>query len=913
MAPREEQLIQDFIIGQQRFLPETASISEMVEAQAQHRPDAEAITAPERLPLTYSRLYEHVRYVVNALNAAGVGRNDRVAVVLPNGPEMAVAFLAVAAGATFAPLNPAYRASEFEFYLSDLNAKAVIVQSGIDSPAIGVAQARGIPVFWLSPSSEEGAGLFSLAGQDGRFASTNGHRHEYGFAGASDVALVLHTSGTTSRPKMVPLTHANICASAHHIRASLAIDETDRCLNVMPLFHIHGLIGALLSSVSAGAAVVCSPGFNAAKFFAWIEAFQPTWYTAVPTMHQAVLARAGQNKEIIARYPLRFIRSCSAALPPQLMKNVEEAFHAPVIEAFGMTEASHQVASNPLPPLKRKPGSVGVAAGPDVAIMDEAGNLLQRGETGELVIRGRNVTLGYENNPNANGSAFTRGWFRTGDQGYLDSEGFLFITGRLKEIINRGGEKVSPREVDEVLIEHPAIAQAVTFAAPHATLGEDVFAAVVLREGSSVTETEIRAFASQRLTDSKVPRRVLIINEIPKGPTGKLQRIGLADKLGITSNLEHADSSVSIVAPRDEFEVQLMNIWEKLLKIRPATVKANFFELGGDSLSGVDLILEIEQAFGKSLQPDILLQAPTIEELAGIVRQKSWVAPSASMLSAMKSDGSRTPFFWVHAVGDTILRCRDVAVTLRPDQPFYVLQSRGLDGKQSPHNRLKTMAADYIKEICAIQPDGPYYLSGYSSGGVVAFEIAQQLLAQGKQIALLSLIDTRLLDAQYTPDLKLMNSKLYRFADRFDFHVRNLLMADAKSQLSYVLDGIQQKIARAFNKVRSKIFRDPEPSSARIYRQVRETNLQAIRGYKPQMYPGRITLFMSSEEHVRSSLDSRLAWSKLAADGLEVHLMPGDHLTILRDPHLKVLAERLETCIDRAKVQKTVRQSEQKY
>jgi acyl-CoA synthetase (AMP-forming)/AMP-acid ligase II len=347
------------------------------------------------------------------------------------------------------------------------------------------------------------------------------------------VALVLHTSGTTSRPKLVPLSHANLCASAGHIAASLALTPADRCLNIMPLFHIHGLIAALLSSLSAGASVACTAGFNALQFFSQMREFVPNWYTAVPTMHQAVAARASHHRDVIAAHPLRLIRSSSASLPPQVMADVEAAFGAPVIEAYGMTEAAHQMASNPLPPRPRKPGSVGLPAGPEVAIMSESGELLAADAVGEVVIRGPNVTAGYRNNAQANAQAFTNGWFRTGDQGRLDAEGYLWLTGRLKEIINRWGEKISPREVDEVLMDHPAVAQAVTFALPHDKLGEDVAAAVVCKQGASVSERDLQKFAGERLAAMKVPRRIVFLAEIPKGATGKLQRIGLARVLGL--------------------------------------------------------------------------------------------------------------------------------------------------------------------------------------------------------------------------------------------------------------------------------------------------------------------------------------------------------------------------------------------
>jgi len=492
--------------------------------------EAVAIGAPERPDLSYDGLREQVRRTGADLASLGIRHGDRVAIVLPNGPEMATCFVSVAAYACATPLNPAYREDEFDFYISDLRAKVLIVAAGMETPARAVAERHNCRVVELKPDLSAPAGIFSLDTGDAGAGALEP-------APADAQALVLHTSGTTSRPKIVPLTGLNLTASAGNIARTLQLAPEDRCLNIMPLFHIHGLIAAVLSSLRAGASVHCTPGFDALKIFRWFDEVKPTWYTAVPTMHQAILARAGRNQEILGRMKLRFIRSSSSSLPPQVMLELEKTFNCPVIEAYGMTEAAHQMASNPLPPAPRYPGSVGIAAGPEIAIMDAEGRPLPAGVEGEIVIRGKNVTLGYENNPKANAEGYFESeggrWFRTGDQGTLDEAGYLRITGRIKEIINRGGEKIAPREVDEVLMDHPAVAQAVTFAIPHPTLGEDVGAAVVLREGMSATEQELRSHVAIHLAQFKVPRKVLILEEIPKGATGKLQRIGLAAKLGL--------------------------------------------------------------------------------------------------------------------------------------------------------------------------------------------------------------------------------------------------------------------------------------------------------------------------------------------------------------------------------------------
>ncbi len=488
---------------------------------ASHR-GAHAIGAPGQPWLGGPALHALAHQGGAALNAGGIGRGDRVAIVLPNGPAMATVFVTVATFATAAPLNPGYKSEEFEFYLSDLQPRAVLLQQGDDTPARAVATRLGIPVVDVIAGA---TGTFTLHGLIPGTATCPGP------ATADELALVLHTSGTTARPKIVRLTNGNLSTSARHIAESLALTPADVCLNVMPLFHIHGLIAAVLSSLHAGAAVCCTPGFNAFKFAEWVETVHPTWYTAVPTMHQAILMRARSTPDRARAMGLRLIRSSSASLPPQVMLELEDVFGSPVIEAYGMTEAAHQMCANPLPPRARKPGSVGVAAGPEVAVMDGDGRILAQGDIGEVVIRGPNVTPGYDNNPDANARAFTDGWFRTGDQGRIDDEGYLFLTGRLKEQINRGGEKISPLEIDTVLLDHPALAQAVTFGIPHDKLGEEVGVVVVPMPGMSVTEQEVRDFAATRLAAFKVPRRVLVMEDVPKGATGKVQRIGLAAKL----------------------------------------------------------------------------------------------------------------------------------------------------------------------------------------------------------------------------------------------------------------------------------------------------------------------------------------------------------------------------------------------
>ena len=589
------------------------SIPQLLEAQARRAPDAAAIMAPGQVPLSYESLWGSIREVVATLRGIGLGSGARVAVLASDGPELAVAVLAVAAGATCIPLNPSLRGPELEAALTDLTASAILIDAGLDTPARAVASRRGLPILDLMPTHGAPAGHFRLSGAGTLPPVT------FDFATEHDVALVLLTSGTTARPKRVPLTHANLCASARNIATTLTLDFSDRCLNVMPLFHIHGLVAGLLASLGAGASVVCPPGFLAPKFFAWLAEFRPTWYTAVPTIHQAVLARAPRHPEVIAACPLRFIRSSSAPMPASLLLEIERVFGVPVIEAYGMTEASHQIASNPLPPKTRKPGSVGLPAGSEVAILDPDGRVLPSGTTGEVAIRGANVTRSYEDDTAANEAALAHGWLRTGDLGQLDSDGYLTITGRLKELINRAGEKVSPPEVESVLLAHPVVAQALVFPVPSARLGEEVAAAVVRRSPVNTTARELRAFAAARLAPFKVPAQVVFVDTLPTGPTGKLQRHGLAATLRLTPAEPPSEREETDTPPRTVLEAYLAEIWADVLGHKRHGIHEHFLQAGGDSILAAGAITRIRNILGVDISFVDFFEYPTIAEMAAMI------------------------------------------------------------------------------------------------------------------------------------------------------------------------------------------------------------------------------------------------------------------------------------------------------
>lgn len=475
-----------------------------------------AVVVPETpTSISYESLRQQVMNMAESLAGAGIRPGDRVASVLPNSLSTIVGFLAASVAGTAAPLNPAYRYEEFCFYLEDTAARLLLCPEEGADEARRAAQHLGIPVFSVTTSAQ---GVVSIMDAP-RGASVSGPSPD-------DIALVLHTSGSTGRPKRVPLKHKNLAVSCGNVARTYDLSPQDVSLCLMPLFHVHGLVASTLATFLSGGTVVVPAKFNPLGFWRTVRDNRVTWYSAVPTIHQLVLARMGDSKKPAGTEHLRFVRSCSAALAPQVMEKMESLFEVPVLEAYGMTEASHQMCSNPLPPRARRPGSVGPGTGIKVSIMDDHGKHLKQGQTGEVVIQGPNVITGYENNPEANATSFVDGWFRTGDQGILDQDGYLTLTGRIKELINRGGEKIAPREIDEVLLSHPCVAEAVAFGRPHPTWGEEVEAAVVLREPQ--TETILLGYCRERLADFKCPKKVHIVDTIPRTATGKIQRRAVA-------------------------------------------------------------------------------------------------------------------------------------------------------------------------------------------------------------------------------------------------------------------------------------------------------------------------------------------------------------------------------------------------
>lgn len=844
-------------------------------------PDAPAILAPARRPLGRDRLGALVRENTGRLRAAGFGPQDRLAIVLPNGPEMAAALLIAMASGAAAPLNPGYSRDEFDFYLGDLEPGALLIHAGMSGPARDVAVKRGIPVVEMDSEASSEVGSFRLSWPAIGPPVTDEP------PGPEEIALLLHTSGTTSRPKLVPLTRSNLLCSAGNLAESLCLSPADRCLNVMPLFHIHGIVASLLASLSAGGSVVCAAGFTASDFFSWLNELHPTWYTAVPTIHQAVLKKAHDDPGALGSHALRFIRSCSASLSPSVMSELEGVFGVPVVEAYGMTEASHQIACNPLPPRPRKPGSVGIPTGVEVAVLDGSGQPLPSDASGEISIRGRNVTAGYLDNPTANATAFVDGRLRTGDIGYLDPEGYLFLSGRLKEMINRGGEKISPREVDDVLAAHPAVAQVAAFSVPDARLGEDIAAAVVLRRGRKAEENELRTWAAARLAYFKVPKRIIFVSEIPKGPTGKLRRLDLAKTLGLAEGAakdpgREPGRGTASSRPASATEETLLGLMRKALGAGGLDVEEGFFDAGGDSLQAAALLAEVEARLGREIPMSVLIINSSARQLAAFI--ESGAALPSTVLVPVKPDGGRPPFFCVHPHDGQATLFFALARYFEADRPLYAFQDVTGEAERPAPGGIERMAARYVAAMRALRPEGPYLIGGYCFGAVIAFEMARLLDLQGKRPARLVLMDG------YAPGFPRPLSRggltgpMYSFIDRAR-RVRPLL--------AYLSHLPRERQRAHLLRLAKTLMPGTTGSSSSL--PGREND--AVWEYDPRPYQGAAVLLKPNKEPLGFGREAAMGWDRIIEGRIEIEVVPGYHRSLIFEPRLRSLAEKLNSSL----------------
>ncbi len=699
-------------------------------------PAAIALSAPGCQPLNYSKLWDHLETTRRTLREARLQAGEAVALVSRQGPEAFTAYLSIAGEFACAPLDPALTEIEFRSYLSRLGARGLLIQDDVAPQAVAIARELGMAVARISTQPQHAAGEF-LTETIG-IPSRPGRRIEAG--------LLLHTSATTGNPKLVPLTHSNLHALAENSARSSGLNAADRLLSLMPFFHLHGL-SAASAQLFRGGGVICTRGFQPTDFEEWWDQFQPTWTSVNPAILRVILAQAREHPELPHRKPFRFFRTSGAAADPDLLASFEDLLRTPVLNSYSMTEAPGIARATV---DARKPGSVGRSIGLDIAILDESGRTLPVDVEGEIAVRGATVTSGYLDDPESNRVAFRYGWFHTGDIGRVDGDGFLYITGRKKEMINRGGKKIFPAEVDQALARHPAVLEAAAFAISHPTLEEDLAAAVVLREGASATELDLRRFLETQLAAYKIPRSIAFLEGMPRTASGKLKRADLTAQYGGAREIRVTQSQE--VSPELEaMQCRLLDIWRRILETAQIGNQDDFFLLGGDSLSAALMLAEVERSLNISrgaLGRVEVFDNLTIHSLACVLLDSdartaprtSANASAPSGILAFRTHGTRIPFFCFPASSLDPYYLRHLAKNLGPDQPFYVVRPpESIQGNRLL--RMEDLAANAISAIRSVRPRGPYVVGGHCYGGVLAFETTRQLLTEGEQVAQLVLLD----------------------------------------------------------------------------------------------------------------------------------------------------------------------------
>lgn len=721
---------------------EQSTIGEAIRLHAELRPEYPAIVASGFRPLSYRELRDQIDKIGSNLRHAGFDRNARIVVALENSPHAALAIVAVACFAAAVPLDPKMTAPEVETNFALVRPNAVLLPKGGNSVARRVAEHQGLTVIEVIAASDGKLYLEFVVPQVGASAG-------FDCPDPNAPAFILQTSGTLTDRKLTPYSHRNMLAAAERLQVWYQLTPLDRCLSVIPISYAHALQLTVFTPLITGGSVAFPINALKVDLSEWLGALMPTWYSAGPTLHLAILEQARSWAGVTSMHSLRFIVSGGASLPQKVCESLQSALGVPVLEQYGASEAS-TISTNRAPPGPSKPRTCGIPWPDTVSIRGENGRRLAPGEQGEILVSGPTVISGYLNAPELNSAAFVDGWFRTGDIGSFDVEGYLTLHGRLKDFINRGSEKIWPIEIDNALLSHPAVAEAAAFAVQHQRLGEDVAAAVVLHPGTTATSIELRKYLGEKLSSSKVPRRIIIIDQLPKGMTGKTLRRQLSESFGAEVAVRPVVSETSF---NSSLLFQLREVWERLLKCGPLAIDDDFFEKGGDSLLATEMLIEVERATGQALPASILFETTSIRQLAQKLSDREGI--KAKTLIRLPSNGTQVPLFFFH--GDLVgggHYVRRLARLLGSDQPLFVIAPHGIDG--TPISRsIEAMAADRLRLITNAQPQGPYRLAGFCFGALVAFETARLLVASGQKVEMVAMIDSPSVNARRSTQILL--------------------------------------------------------------------------------------------------------------------------------------------------------------
>lgn len=854
--------------------------------------DTPVLSAPGKDALSGAAVLSLIGANGTALHAMGLGRGDRVAYALPDSAATAMLSMSLMCVATAAPINPKLPQAEIENALRNLRAKALIVPGHADSQARRAARAIGLPTIDFECADDAAAGQFDLISPSFKRARMPDRARSE----EADEAIVVQTSGTTGAAKVVPLTHRNLLSMMLANRERLELTASDRCLGVMPLFHIHGL-GALIVSLLSAGSIHILPEFNADSFYFAMRDFAPTWYTAVPTIHQAVLKYADRHAAIVQQVALtrqlRFIRSGSAPMPAGVPERLEQVFNSIYVEASGATECSAYICSNA--PGRRKIGSVGTPmTGNEILIVDTDGKPVPTGHEGELIVRGPGVFAGYDNAPELNAQSFFGRYFRTGDLAMIDPEGFVYLTGRLKEQINRAGMKISPREVDAALASHPAVQTAVTFAVPNHETGEEVHAAVVLQPGTAATTIDLQRCCAALLADYKVPVAIHFVEAIPLTSTGKISRVGLAQRLGLM--VPAAKSSTAIEPPTSPTQIRIASIFTNMLNRAVDDVDLDFIASGGDSLQAMNLTLELERQFGRSIPLSAISAGASVRKIATIIENDGWKpTPGEPVIFRPPSDVKPT-LFCMPGVGGNVSCYAAIACRLPKDQPLVGLPLPGTDGLEAPLSNVGAIASRFVQMIRELQPRGPYLLAGYSFGGRVAFEVARQLITAGQSVGRLLILDTP------GPNWP----KPYRLHRRVTLHAHRLI---SNGPIRSVRDMLTRR-SHPGGMTPIEMLDRLALREAGIERQRAQLDLiraaeLASRGWKPSSLDVAVTLLRARESVWKDcdTSDPSMGWSAILKSPAEIRMIDGSHGRLFHEPTVVGLSLAISLAIDSTMVQ----------
>jgi len=706
------------------------TIGDVIDWHAARNPERPAVVGSNFAQFCYAELNCHIKKISDQLHKAGIGHSSRVGIVLPRGPEAAVLCISIASHAVSVPLNPNLSSSEFEEDLTRFRLDALVWPSWVDLPEWAVAQKRFLNIFIAKKS---GRFLSSVVLE--QISEVSSPPQEASKLLPHSVALLLKTSGTTGSGKLVPVTHENLLTLAHKMQQWFGLSVEDRCASILPTHFAQGFKVSTLVPLLLGGSIAVPANPN--DVTEWISDLHPTWFWASPTFLQGMVDRYRTGTSHKLEHSLRFVLSGASVLPEIVRAQFEATLKVPILEVYGSSEAGI-MSANSAPPAIRKPGTVGHFDPNELAIKDNStGVLLPTGTVGEIVVRGPSVMPGYINDENSDHTSIEDGWLGTGDLGFVDSDGFLTIVGRIKELINRGGEKISPYDIEKVLHSHASVQEAAAFAVPHPRLGENVAAAVVLRSGALTTAAELKTFLRKHLASSKVPQQILMMPAFPKGATGKVLR----------SQLSMATSNqVDLFEPPvDPLEIQIADIWRRVLKRTDIGVDEDFFKAGGDSLQAIQVLLEIESLTGQRIPEAELSSALTIRDLVAVVVRGT---PKSVESVLCAKQGSGTPYFFCH--GDFSTRgfyARKLADLIEGDQPVFLLQPY-CDYEGGVKITIEKMAQAYLPQLLKVHPEGRFRLGGFCNGGLLAWELAHQLENAGREVEFVVLCDTISLNAR---------------------------------------------------------------------------------------------------------------------------------------------------------------------